>query len=361
MGNSTSVSLGFKSKEFTSEVKNITTSLKSAQKEFKTTDTILQSNGTKLQQIENKYKSLGNQMKLQQQLTEKYKQAVTQASDAQEKAKSRLEKANKAYEEGKKNLKGNSDELKKLKDEVTKSEKAVNTATNQYTKYNDKLNDSKTAEAKLQNEIKTTNEAMKKQSTYVAQVNEKFTQLQAKTKGVRDGMSTVGSAMTKGVTLPIVAGITASVAAFKEVDDGMDTVIAKTGATGDAAKDLQQIYKNVSSTMPQDFGDIGAAIGELNTRLEFTGNKLQVASIDFLKFAEVNGTDVNTSVQLVTRAMGDAGIESGNYKELLDMLTVASQKSGISIDSLATNLAKYGAPMRALGIDTKNSISLFAA
>jgi phage tail tape measure protein, TP901 family len=65
-------------------------------------------------------------------------------------------------------------------------------------------------------------------------------------------------------------------------------------------------------------------------------------------------------VQLVTRAMGDAGIAAEDYGSVLDSLTVAGQKSGISVDTLATNLAKYGAPMRQLGLDTQQSIALFA-
>lgn len=101
-------------------------------------------------------------------------------------------------------------------------------------------------------------------------------------------------------------------------------------------------------------------VGEINTRLDFTGEQLRAASVQFLKFAKVNGADVNTAVQLVTRAMGDAGISADRYGEILDALTVAGQKSGISIDTLAGNLAKYGAPMRALGIDTKNAIAMFA-
>ena len=151
-----------------------------------------------------------------------------------------------------------------------------------------------------------------------------------------------------------------AVKAMDEVDVGLDTLATKTGATKETAKDLQEVYKQVAEEVPGDFGDIGAAVGELNTRLDFTGEKLKSASVDFLKFAKVNGTDVNTSVQLVTRAMGDAGISAGQYKPLLDALTVAAQKSGISIDTLTTNLAKYGAPMRALGIDTENAIALFA-
>lgn len=172
--------------------------------------------------------------------------------------------------------------------------------------------------------------------------------------------SSIGTAITAGVTAPIIAGSTMAVGAMDEVDEGLDTVMTKTGATGQAAKDLQAIYNDVARTIPADFGDIGAAVGEINTRLDFTGDKLRVASEDFLKFAKVNGTDVNQSVQLVTRAMGDAGIPADEYRTVLDALTVAGQKSGISIDTLTTNLAKYGAPMRALGIDTQTSIAMFA-
>ena len=94
------------------------------------------------------------------------------------------------------------------------------------------------------------------------------------------------------------------VGAMDQVDEGLDTVITKTGATGTAAQELDAVYREVASNIPAEFGDIGAAVGEINTRLGFTGDKLKVASEDFLKFAKINGTDVNTSVQLVTRAIG---------------------------------------------------------
>lgn len=181
-----------------------------------------------------------------------------------------------------------------------------------------------------------------------------------KVTNISNKIDKIGTTLTTNLTLPIVGLATTAIASMNAVDEGLDTIATKTGATGSAAKELQQIYKEVASEVPGEFGDIGAAIGEINTRLDLTGDKLKTASVDFLKFAKVNGVDVNTSVQLVTRAMGDAGIEADKYSELLDMLTVAGQKSGISIESLTTNLAKYGAPMRALGIDTKNAIAMFA-
>lgn len=134
--------------------------------------------------------------------------------------------------------------------------------------------------------------------------------------------------------------------AMDDVDAGLDVVMQKTGATGEEAAALGDVFNEVATSIPGEFADAGAAVGEVNTRLGFTGDALRDASEAFLKYAKVNGTDVNTSVQLVTRAMGDAGIAAEDYGSVLDSLTVAGQKSGISVDTLATNLAKYGAPMR---------------
>lgn len=278
----------------------------------------------------------------------------------QEAARQRLEKANAAYEEGKKSLQGNSDELQKLKDEVEKAQKAVKTAESDFDKFSRGLTRSQLAEANLRNSLKQTSDELQKQSKFIAQVKDNYNKLQEKTEGVQKGMTTTGKVLTAGVTAPITALAGYAINSMNKVDEGLDTVMTKTGATGQEAKELQSVYMDVAKTVPATYGDIGASVGEINTRLGFTGELLKTASTDFLKFAKVNGTDVNTSVQLVTRAMGDASIPAEEYKSVLDSITVASQKSGISVDTLATNLAKYGAPMRALGIDTKNAIALFA-
>lgn len=166
--------------------------------------------------------------------------------------------------------------------------------------------------------------------------------------------------MTKNVTAPIMAVGTASMAAFNEVDGAIDTIIKKTGAAGEAADGFQKVFENVSTNVPANMDDVGKAVGELNTRLGLTGEPLEKATEQFLKFAELNGTDVESSIQIVTRAMGDAGIAAEDYGKILDQMNVAGQMSGISMDKLAENLAKYGAPMRALGIDTETSMAMFA-
>lgn len=181
-----------------------------------------------------------------------------------------------------------------------------------------------------------------------------------------------GFSVFKGVLADLVAtGIKAAIAglkglasaakdAYAEFDEGRDNVIKATGATGDAAKELQKSYSEVAKSVVGDFGDIGSALGEVNTRFGYTGKELETATTKFMKFADITGTDALSAVQLVSRAMGDAGIDSSEYAAVLDDLAIAAQASGISVDKLAELLTSYGAPMRALGFETKDAIAIFS-
>lgn len=146
--------------------------------------------------------------------------------------------------------------------------------------------------------------------------------------------------------------------AFIEFDEGADNVIKATGATGAAADELTKSYANVSRSIVGDFSNIGDALGEVNTRFGFTGKELEETTTQFLKFADITGTDAKKAVELVSRAMNNAGIKSENYSEILDQLAKASQTSGISVDKLAETLTKNGATMRQLGFNTDETIAM---
>ena len=157
---------------------------------------------------------------------------------------------------------------------------------------------------------------------------------------------TLANLVTQGINL-VIDGLKdiAKTAkdAWKEFDSGSDTIIKKSGATGQAAKDLETVYKNVSKQVVGSFDELGSAVGEVYTRFDVTGDQLEDLTIKFIKFAQLNGTDVSNSVDKVQGALAAWGLTADDASVMLDVLNSASQKTGASVDSI-TDALKTNAP-----------------
>lgn len=164
--------------------------------------------------------------------------------------------------------------------------------------------------------------------------------------------------------LPVTAGVTAlgagAMKSFNELDSGYDTIITKTGATGDALDSLQSSMDTVFSELPIEAETAGIAIGEVNTRFGSTGETLEDLSKKFIEFAEINGTDLNTSIDSVDAIMTKFGVDSSQTGSVLGLLTKAGQDTGISMDTLQNSLSTNGATLKEMGLDLTSSVNLLA-
>ena len=164
--------------------------------------------------------------------------------------------------------------------------------------------------------------------------------------------------------LPVTAGIagmgTAGVAAAMELDDGYDTIITKTGATGEALEELNAVADDLFTEMPIEMADAGTAVGEINTRFGATGETLKGLSKQFIEFANINGTDLNNSIGKVDKIMEQYNIDAAETGNVLGLITKKGQETGISVDTLMDSLQKNGATFKEMGLNMVQSTNLLA-
>lgn len=211
----------------------------------------------------------------------------------------------------------------------------------------------------LEQEIQKAESALKRLNSETSNVSANMQAFGEKAKQVGDKFTSVGKEVSKASAVAVGAGV-ASYKAWSEVDDALDSVAAGTGATGKELESLQQTAKDVYTSMPVDIKATGEAVADINTRLGLQGDALEEATRQFMKYSEVNSSDVSTSIETVAKAMNDANIPTSELNSVLDELTSASQESGLTVDTLAEALSQNGVQMRALGFNTQETIALLA-
>ncbi|HHO6077088.1 TPA: phage tail tape measure protein [Staphylococcus aureus] len=295
-------------------------------------------------------KLTGNNFKYTEKSTDSYKQRIKELDGTIAGYKKNVDDLAKQYDKVSQEQGENSAEAQKLRQEYNKQANELNYLERELQKTSAEFEEFKKAQV----------EAQRMAESGWGKTSKVFESMGPKLTKMGDGLKSIGKGLMIGVTAPVLGIAAASGKAFAEVDKGLDTVTQATGATGGELKKLQNSFKDVYGNFPADAETVGGVLGEVNTRLGFTDKELESATESFLKFSHITGSDGVQAVQLITRAMGDAGIETDEYQSVLDMVAKAAQASGISVDTLADSITKYGAPMRAMGFEMKESIALFS-
>lgn len=222
-------------------------------------------------------------------------------------------------------------QLKSVSEEMEKGLKNGTVTVEQYDAWQREIIETENNLKSLEEQIKkvpTASEAM------IAKVSDDMDKLGQKVSSVGDKIVGMGDAM-----MPVTATITAlgasSIKAWTELDDAMDNVIKKTGASGAQLEELEDIVNSIATTIPTDFLTVSNAVAEVNTRFGATGEELENLSSSFIKFSELNDTDVTASIDQVSAMMKAWGMETSDTVQVLNLLNGVGQNTGVSVDTLA--------------------------
>ena len=247
-----------------------------------------------------------------------------------------------------------------LKESINKTRERLQTLKEAQKQMDDnKVDKNSDQYQRLQREIMATEGKLKnleKQYSQVASVA--GTKLQAmgdKMKDLGGKISEAGQAVTQKLTVPIAALGGIAIKSFADVDKGMDAIVKKTGATGQALEDMKGTAKDLATSIPTDFQTAGDAVGQVNTRFKLTGDELETVSGQFIKFAKLNNTDVTTSVNSVQSAMAAFGVETKDTGAFLDTLNSVAQNTGADVNKVASEMTTNAASLKEMGYSASDA------
>ncbi|MDV7713979.1 phage tail tape measure protein [Enterococcus casseliflavus] len=257
---------------------------------------------------------------------------------------------------------------KKLETQLTLAEKRTQLLREQYEKSVEetgkysaeseklykKMLESETGQNKLKAALDETNEALKEQGDVSIDTAKKLQKIEE----AGEKVSNVGKKMSIGVTAPIMAAGAAGLAAFSEVDEAMDTIIQKTGATGDVADRLSTSFENVGSNTHLELQTVGEAIGEVNTQFGFMDKKLEDSTDYLLKYADINNTDVSQAAIYARQSIEAYELSYDDLNDVLDVTTKTSQNTGQSVDDLMKKAIDGAPQIKQLGLSFDEGVTL---
>ncbi|MDT2392789.1 phage tail tape measure protein [Enterococcus avium] len=241
-----------------------------------------------------------------------------------------------------------------LREEYEKSVQETGELSDQSQKLYKQLLESETGENKLRNALDETNDALKKQGDVSVDTAEKLQKIEETGEKIKS----VGKGLTAGLTAPLVAFGAASLAAFSEVDEALDTIIKKTGATGKNADQLSDSFEKVGANTHMGLQTVGEAIGEVNTQFGFMDKKLEESSDYLLKYADINETDVSQAAISARKAIEAYELSYDDLNLVLDATTKTSQDTGQSVDDLMKKAIDGAPQIKRLGLGFAEGVKL---
>lgn len=175
--------------------------------------------------------------------------------------------------------------------------------------------------------------------------------------GIKGVVSAAGPAAIGAAVVAAGVGVGTALEGIGEEFDGMsDTIVATTGASGDALSGMEDAARKVATTVPVSFEDAGATVATFSQRMGLAGDALAEVSSKSEALGELTGQAVN--VDALTGAFNAFGISGEDASKEMDYLYGVSQQTGIGFNSLVSTVQSAGPAMTQLGFSFNDTADM---
>lgn len=178
--------------------------------------------------------------------------------------------------------------------------------------------------------------------------------------GIGKGLSSVGTTLTKNVTVPLTAIGVAGLKVATDFEKGMSEVKAISGATGKDFDALREKAIELGADTAFSAGEVAAAMTEM-AKAGWSSQQIIDGMSGVLSAAAASGEGLATVATIVADAITGFGLEAKESARVADLLTQAANSGTIGIVDLGESF-KYIAPVAgAMGLSVEDVTTALSA
>src|SRR5450759_616497 len=184
------------------------------------------------------------------------------------------------------------------------------------------------------------------------------------TTGFSDKLGGIGSMAAVGLGAAGVAIAAFSLKAIADVGGAYKDIEQQTGATGVALEGLKASFDTVFSGVPESANEVSAALSSvydksatLNGGVKLTGDGLNTLTNQFLDWARISDTSVESLIDTTTAWAGAWHMNAAQVSASMDAVEVASQQTHESVGTLTSDLQKVGPAAVQLGLSFDETVA----
>lgn len=172
--------------------------------------------------------------------------------------------------------------------------------------------------------------------------------------------TSVGSSLTKSLTLPIIGLGTASVVAASDFEGAFKKLISSTGAAGKEVEKFEKVLRNVyKAGYGESYEDVADAIALISQQLKgLSDEELQEVTESALLLRDTFDYDVSESVRSIDTLMSNFGLTS---QQAFDYIVYGAQNGLDYSNELLDTINEYSPQFKMLGLSAQDMFNIFTS